>query len=366
MSKPDAWMPLFIGDYLGDTTRFNATQHGAYLLLIMDYWRNGPPPDDDDVLATAARCKPAEWKRIRASIADKFVIADGVWRHKRIDEELGDATERSSKAEEKARRGASAKWGGNETAERGRELRSSRMTEARAKGTHTPEQWEAMKAWHNETCVRCGATGLEIVRDHIVPVYQGGSDGIENIQPLCRHCNAAKGPERADLRRDGWREACKVASGVASLAGNKCLPDACPSPSPLPPSGNQHPPLPPQGGTRGSEPRGKGAIVFATFVGLCKTAGEKPIPESDPVWEFAEKAGISELLLRVHWKAFSDRYRDSAKRYTDWRKVFRNSVKGNWFGVWRVEGNGTVTLSSKGQLYQRGLSGRAPATAAQH
>lgn len=87
MSKPDTWMPLYIGDYLQDTTRLSTEQHGAYLLLIMDYWTNGPLPDDDAALAQVTRLQPAAWKKTRPVIARFFSIEDGEWRHKRIDEE---------------------------------------------------------------------------------------------------------------------------------------------------------------------------------------------------------------------------------------------------------------------------------------
>lgn len=50
MSKPDIFVPIFIGDYVADTMRFNTQDHGAYVLLIMDYWRCGPPPDDQETL----------------------------------------------------------------------------------------------------------------------------------------------------------------------------------------------------------------------------------------------------------------------------------------------------------------------------
>lgn len=40
-------------------------------------------------------------------------------------------------------------------------------------------------------CVQCGATDyLEF--DHIIPVAKGGANGVENIQLLCRRCNAKK------------------------------------------------------------------------------------------------------------------------------------------------------------------------------
>ncbi len=43
-------------------------------------------------------------------------------------------------------------------------------------------------------CLECGATNKDKVLhcDHIVPVSQGGSDELDNLQTLCENCNLAK------------------------------------------------------------------------------------------------------------------------------------------------------------------------------
>jgi uncharacterized protein YdaU (DUF1376 family) len=104
-------MPLFIGDYLADTTRLTTEQHGAYLLLIMDYWRNGPPPDDDAVLSNITRSSNSNWKKMRAAIAGFFNVSDGKWVHSRIDREIEEAKAGKLKAQEKAAKAAEARWG---------------------------------------------------------------------------------------------------------------------------------------------------------------------------------------------------------------------------------------------------------------
>ena len=111
MADTDAWMPLYIGDYLRDTMRLTAEQHGAYLLLIMDYWLNGPPPDDDQVLATIAKCSEHSWSNARAALVGYFRIRDGRWHHPRVDEERANARRKHQAAKEKGKQGAKARWG---------------------------------------------------------------------------------------------------------------------------------------------------------------------------------------------------------------------------------------------------------------
>lgn len=91
-ARPDTWMPFYWGDYRADTPHLTAAQHGAYMLLIGRYWTSGKPlPDLDDQLSRIAAMTIAEWRRHRPVIAEFFQIADGLWRHGRIERELSAA-----------------------------------------------------------------------------------------------------------------------------------------------------------------------------------------------------------------------------------------------------------------------------------
>ena len=83
MKRP--WMPLYVGDYLGDTGHLTTAQHGAYLLLMMHYWRKGELPDDDVQLSKITKLPLRTWGDYRPVLQQFFHSG---WKHKRIDAEL--------------------------------------------------------------------------------------------------------------------------------------------------------------------------------------------------------------------------------------------------------------------------------------
>jgi uncharacterized protein YdaU (DUF1376 family) len=83
MSRP--WFPFYVRDYRGDTSRLSTLEHGAYLLLMLEYWDKGGLPDDDEELACIVGLDADAWARARPRLRRFF--REG-WHHKRIDEEL--------------------------------------------------------------------------------------------------------------------------------------------------------------------------------------------------------------------------------------------------------------------------------------
>lgn len=69
-----------------------------------------------------------------------------------------------------------------------------------AGGSHTTAEWEALVKYYEGRCLCCGRDDVKLTIDHIVPVSKGGSNNIDNIQPLCFSCNASKQAKIIDYR----------------------------------------------------------------------------------------------------------------------------------------------------------------------
>lgn len=60
-----------------------------------------------------------------------------------------------------------------------------------AAGSHTMQEWEEVKMKYGYKCAIC-MKEEKLTKDHIKPLSKGGSNFIDNIQPLCRSCNSRK------------------------------------------------------------------------------------------------------------------------------------------------------------------------------
>jgi uncharacterized protein YdaU (DUF1376 family) len=79
------WMPLYVADYLTDTTHLTTQQHGAYVLLMMRYWATGNLPHNDAQLAQVTRLDTESWLREKPVVLAFF---NNDLTHKRIELEL--------------------------------------------------------------------------------------------------------------------------------------------------------------------------------------------------------------------------------------------------------------------------------------
>lgn len=88
MSAPP-YMPLYVADYLADTTHLSTLEHGAYCLLLMSMWRSGGTlPNDDAKLAKFARMTAAQWARVSETVMAFFTLSDGVFTQGRLAREM--------------------------------------------------------------------------------------------------------------------------------------------------------------------------------------------------------------------------------------------------------------------------------------
>ena len=101
------------------------------------------------------------------------------------------------------------------------------------------------------------------------------------------------------------------------------------------------------------KPRGK---RFSEWIDSLN--GGMAIPADDPVYRWGDETGIPDDFLELAWLAFDDRYRQEPKRYDDWRKVFRNAVKGNWMKVWYATPDGSYALTTVGETWRRATASR--------
>ena len=110
------YMQLYVADYLADTAHLTAAQHGAYLLLLFNYWQRGKPLNNsNERLTNVARMSSEEWAEAKPVLSEFFTIDGDEWIHDRIERDLDAVAKKSSKASDSGRVSAAKKRNGRST-----------------------------------------------------------------------------------------------------------------------------------------------------------------------------------------------------------------------------------------------------------
>lgn len=130
-----------------------------------------------------------------------------------------------------------------------------------------------------------------------------------------------------------------LAKGGAGRSANASSPS--PGPTPAPPEPKPKPKPKPAGPA--------GPLTLRAWLERCKAAGEPAFAADDPVFAYAATAGIAPDLVALQWAEFKALRIDTAKRQADWRRAFRNSVRGNWYKLWFIAEGQPAQLTTTGR-----------------
>jgi uncharacterized protein YdaU (DUF1376 family) len=80
-------MQFYVAEYLADTMHLSTEEHGAYLLLIFNYWQTGKPIPKNR-LSRIAKIPNDRWTTVEDSLKEFFNDTGTEWVHKRIEADL--------------------------------------------------------------------------------------------------------------------------------------------------------------------------------------------------------------------------------------------------------------------------------------
>ena len=145
-AKP--YMPLYIADYMADTAHFGATEHGAYLLMIMTYWQTEKPlMDDDKKMAMICKISLRGYRQLKLNVTHLFDLVDGKFVHKRIEKELAEYRKKLIKNRESGAKGG-RKTHENNYAKKRSERYSERYSERCSERSSSQSQSQSQSQSH--------------------------------------------------------------------------------------------------------------------------------------------------------------------------------------------------------------------------
>ena len=133
---------------------------------------------------------------------DKILARNAAWRAANPEKKKASNTKWRNENRERHRE-SSRNWIANNP-ERYREIQRHaqirrRFLKAGLSEHYTEDEWNMLLHSYGCRCAKCGGKdNIEV--DHVIPLIKGGQNTIDNIQPLCRSCNAQKWTYEYDWR----------------------------------------------------------------------------------------------------------------------------------------------------------------------
>jgi uncharacterized protein YdaU (DUF1376 family) len=106
------YMQFYPGDYLADTQHLSTEEHGAYLLLLFNYWQRGKPLDNsNDRLTAVTRLSIERWIVVKPVLEEFFEIDGNTWIHRRLERDIDAYKQRIDQASAAGKASAAKRWG---------------------------------------------------------------------------------------------------------------------------------------------------------------------------------------------------------------------------------------------------------------
>lgn len=106
-------------------------------------------------------------------------------------------------------------------------------------------------------------------------------------------------------------------------------------------------------------PSRKGQEMTLTAWLAALTDGDA-VPADDPIFTWAEGAGIPADWISIAWWMFEDSYTAKPKKYADWRAAFRDHCKRDFLRVWRHDAReNRFVLTTAGETARREMGATA-------
>jgi len=188
IKNPERWKEIVKRTRIKNAEKIKIQQKLKY-----ERWKVEKPDRLKEILQKAAAKTALKKNWLKPEIKEKNRIAVKKWRLKNP----GKTTERvrewriNNPEESKENR---RKWA-KENPEKNRiSHKNNQVKRRKCVGKFSLSEWEEKKKEFNYTCPAClkKEPAIKLSIDHIYPLVLGGTNYINNIQPLCMPCNSRK------------------------------------------------------------------------------------------------------------------------------------------------------------------------------